>query len=168
MSINHFSLLGFFIKTLFNRGFHHTFRCTLIGGTSTMFVDIVNHPDVDKFNLTSLQAALIGEFPCSVELWKDIEQKLGVTNLINVYGTTENRPASCSTRPGETPEKKNHTVRTPLDHVEVKIVDNDGRIISVNKEGELCTRDHLSFLGYWGDKELTVQVFDNARWYHTG
>ncbi|XP_076352331.1 medium-chain acyl-CoA ligase ACSF2, mitochondrial-like isoform X2 [Tachypleus tridentatus] len=39
-----------------SRGFHHTFRCTLIGGTSTMFVDIVNHPDVDKFNLTSLQA----------------------------------------------------------------------------------------------------------------
>ncbi|XP_076352327.1 medium-chain acyl-CoA ligase ACSF2, mitochondrial-like isoform X1 [Tachypleus tridentatus] len=46
-----------------SRGFHHTFRCTLIGGTSTMFVDIVNHPDVDKFDLTSLQAALIGGSP---------------------------------------------------------------------------------------------------------
>ncbi|XP_076348339.1 putative acyl-CoA synthetase YngI [Tachypleus tridentatus] len=65
-------------------------------------------------------------------------------------------------------EKKYHTVGTPLDHVEVKIVDNDGRIVPVNKEGELCTRDHLSFLGYWGDKEQTSQVFDNARWYHTG
>ncbi|XP_076352320.1 medium-chain acyl-CoA ligase ACSF2, mitochondrial-like isoform X2 [Tachypleus tridentatus] len=145
-----------------------TERCTLIEGTPTMFIDIVNHPDVDKFDLTSLKAALSGASPCSVELWKDIEQKLGVTNLINAYSTTENSPASCSTRPGEKPEKKYHTVGTPLDHVEVKIVDNDGRIVPVNKEGELCTRDHLSFLGYWGDKEQTSQVFDNARWYHTG
>ncbi|XP_076321973.1 medium-chain acyl-CoA ligase ACSF2, mitochondrial-like [Tachypleus tridentatus] len=137
-------------------------------GTFTMFTDIVNHPDVDKFDLTSLQAALVGGSSCSVELWKHIEEKLGVTNLITLYGTTENSPVSCSTRVGETPEKKYHTVGTPLDHVEVKIVDNDGRIVPVNKEGELCTRDRFSFLGYWGDKEQTGQVFDDACWYHTG
>ncbi|XP_076348495.1 medium-chain acyl-CoA ligase ACSF2, mitochondrial-like isoform X2 [Tachypleus tridentatus] len=86
---------------------------------------------------------------------------------LNTYSTTENSPVSCSTRPGERPEKEYHTIETPLDHVEVKLVDNDGRIVPVNKEEELCTRDRLSFLGYWGDKEQCGQVFDNARWYHT-
>ncbi|XP_076352385.1 medium-chain acyl-CoA ligase ACSF2, mitochondrial-like isoform X1 [Tachypleus tridentatus] len=143
-------------------------RCTLVMGTPTMFIDIINHPDVHKFDLTSLQGALIGASPCPVELWKAIEQKLGITNVLNSYGTTENSPGICSTRPGERLDKKYHTVGTPLDHVEVKIVDNDGRIVPVNKEGELCTRGHITFLGYWGDKEQTGQVLDDARWYHTG
>ncbi|XP_076352561.1 medium-chain acyl-CoA ligase ACSF2, mitochondrial-like [Tachypleus tridentatus] len=154
-----------------------TERCTLIGGTPTMFIDIVNHPDVDKFDLTSLQAALSGASPCSVELWKDIEQKLGVTNLIEselsflphrMHTQQQKIVRQVVQHVQEKTGKKYHTVGTPLDHVEVKIVDNDGRIVPVNKEGELCTRDHLSFLGYWGDKEQTSQVFDNARWYHTG
>ncbi|XP_076352315.1 medium-chain acyl-CoA ligase ACSF2, mitochondrial-like isoform X2 [Tachypleus tridentatus] len=145
-----------------------SYKCTLVMGTPTMFVDIVNHPDVQKFDLTTLQGVLIGASPCPVQLWKDIEQKLGVTNLINAYGTTENSPGICSTRPDERLDKKYHTVGTPLDHVEVKIVDNDGRIVPVNKEGELCTRGHITFLGYWGDKEQTGQVLDDARWYHTG
>ncbi|XP_013779068.2 acyl-CoA synthetase family member 2, mitochondrial-like, partial [Limulus polyphemus] len=143
-------------------------RCSLVMGTPTMFIDIVNHPDVNKFDLTSLQGAIIGAAPCPVELCKEIEQKLGVTNIINAYGSTENSPGSCSTRPGERQDKKYHTVGTPLDHVEVKIVDKDGRIVPVNKEGELCTRGHITFLGYWGDKEKTKEVLNDARWYHTG
>ncbi|XP_022246813.1 acyl-CoA synthetase family member 2, mitochondrial-like [Limulus polyphemus] len=56
-------------------------RCTLVMGTPTMFIDIVNHPDVDKFDLTSLQGALVGASPCPVELWKEIEQKMGITTI---------------------------------------------------------------------------------------
>ncbi|XP_022246814.1 acyl-CoA synthetase family member 2, mitochondrial-like [Limulus polyphemus] len=143
-------------------------RCTLVMGTPTMFIDIVNHPDVNKFDLTSLQGALTSASPCSAELWKEVEQKLGVTNIINAYGSTETSPISCSTGPGERPDKKYHTIGTPADHVEVKIVDKDGRIVPVNKEGELYIRDSLTSLGYWGDKDKTKEVLNDARWYHTG
>jgi fatty-acyl-CoA synthase len=53
-------------------------------------------------------------------------------------------------------------------HVEVKIVDEEGRIAPVNTAGELCTRGYVVMLGYWGDEERTAESIDSAGWMHTG
>ena len=53
-------------------------------------------------------------------------------------------------------------------HLEVKIVDPQGRVVPRGVPGELCTRGYSVMLGYWNDDERTAQVIDRARWMHTG
>ena len=53
-------------------------------------------------------------------------------------------------------------------HVEVKIVDAEGRIVPRGTPGELCTRGYSVMLGYWDDPETTAEAIDAARYMHTG
>ncbi len=53
-------------------------------------------------------------------------------------------------------------------HVEIKIVDGEGRIVPPGAPGELCTRGYSVMLGYWDDPERTAEAIDRAGWMHTG
>ena len=53
-------------------------------------------------------------------------------------------------------------------HVEVKIVDEQGRIVPRGQAGEILTRGYSVMLGYWGDPERTTEAIDAAGWMHTG
>jgi len=53
-------------------------------------------------------------------------------------------------------------------HVEVKIIDSEGRIVQRGQPGELCTRGYSVMLGYWNDPERTAEAIDRNGWMHTG
>jgi fatty-acyl-CoA synthase len=53
-------------------------------------------------------------------------------------------------------------------HVEVKIIDTEGRVVPRGTAGEFCTRGYSVMLGYWDDGARTAQAIDAARWMHTG
>jgi fatty-acyl-CoA synthase len=55
-----------------------------------------------------------------------------------------------------------------LAHIEVKVIDEKGRIVPRGTSGELCTRGYSVMLGYWGDEQKTREVLDAAGWMHTG
>jgi fatty-acyl-CoA synthase len=55
-----------------------------------------------------------------------------------------------------------------LPHLDVKIVDEHGRIVPVGKRGELCTRGYAVMLGYWDDPDATHEAIDAAGWMHSG
>ncbi len=65
-------------------------------------------------------------------------------------------------------ERRVGTVGRVHPHVEVKIVDGEGRIVPPGVAGELCTRGYSVMLGYWGDPERTAEAIDRAGWMHTG
>jgi len=81
---------------------------------------------------------------------------------------TETSPVSTQTLIGDTMEHQTATVGTVHPHVEVKIVDVEGRIVPVGTPGEFCTRGYSVMLGYWDDPERTAQAIDRAGWMHTG
>jgi fatty-acyl-CoA synthase len=68
----------------------------------------------------------------------------------------------------DTLERRVSTVGRVHPHIEVKIVDGDGRIVPPGTAGELCTRGYSVMLGYWDDAEQTAEAIDAARWMHTG
>jgi fatty-acyl-CoA synthase len=84
------------------------------------------------------------------------------------YGMTETSPVSTQTSFDDPLDRRVSTVGRVHPHVEIKIVDTDGRIVPVGAPGELCTRGYSVMLGYWGDPERTVEAIDAARWMHTG
>ncbi|KAL3250921.1 hypothetical protein MRX96_055335 [Rhipicephalus microplus] len=59
------------------------------------------------------------------------------------------------------------SVGRPLDHVEVKIVDDKNRIVPTNERGELCVRGYTVFMGYFKEDKKTKEAIRNG-WYHTG
>ena len=81
---------------------------------------------------------------------------------------TETSPASFQTAIGDPEDKQVTTVGRIHPHVEVKIIDADGRIVARGQPGELCTRGYSVMRGYWGDPERTAETIDAARWLHTG
>jgi fatty-acyl-CoA synthase len=84
------------------------------------------------------------------------------------YGMTETSPASTVTTTDDPIERRVSTVGRAMPHVEIKIVDAEGRIVPRGVTGELLARGYLVMLGYWDDEEKTREAIDPARWMHTG
>jgi fatty-acyl-CoA synthase len=81
---------------------------------------------------------------------------------------TETSPVSFQSSVDDPLERRVSTVGRIQPHVEVKIVDDQGRIVPVGQQGELCTRGYLVMHGYWDDAERTREVLDAAGWMHSG
>jgi fatty-acyl-CoA synthase len=81
---------------------------------------------------------------------------------------TETSPVSTQSALDDPLALRVGTVGRVHPHVEVKIVDERGRIVARGERGELCTRGYSVMLGYWGDDAATRHAIDAARWMHTG
>ncbi|GBL96175.1 Acyl-CoA synthetase family member 2, mitochondrial [Araneus ventricosus] len=143
-------------------------ECSVIFGTPTMFVDIIRNYQSGKFNTGSLKRSIVGGAAAPATLMNDIKEVLGIPNVGIGYGTTETSPAVVSNRYKEDFENSLKGIMQPIEYVEVKIIDSKGNLIPVNTQGELCTRGHNTFLGYWDEEEKTAEVLDKTRWYHSG
>jgi fatty-acyl-CoA synthase len=81
---------------------------------------------------------------------------------------TETSPVSFQSSVDDPLEKRVATVGRIQPHLEVKIVDVEGRIVPVGTPGELLTRGYSVMREYWGDEERTREAIDASRWMHTG
>jgi fatty-acyl-CoA synthase len=69
---------------------------------------------------------------------------------------------------GDPIEKQTGTVGRAMPHVEIKIVDGEGRIVPRGVPGEICARGYSVMRGYWDDDERTAEAVDENGWMHTG
>jgi fatty-acyl-CoA synthase len=106
--------------------------------------------------------------PCPVEVMKRVQTEMHMPEVTICYGMTETSPVSTQTSVDDPLEKRTGTVGRVHPHIEVKIVDADGRVVPRGTPGELCTRGYSVMLGYWNDPEQTAQAIDAARYMHTG
>jgi len=144
-------------------------RCSFFAGTPTMYIKMLQHPNFNKFNLSSLKLGLIAAAPAPVKLIHDIMDRMGIKVLIHGYGMTENSVGTSMTRPGDTPEVISTTVGKPFPGAQVKVVDsNTGKDVPTGKEGELCTKGRLIMKGYYKMPEESAKLIDQDGWFHTG
>jgi fatty-acyl-CoA synthase len=143
-------------------------RCTSLYGVPTMFIAELDHPDFDKFDLTSLRTGMMAGAPCPIEVMRRCIRDMHLTEMTIGYGMTETSPVSTQTALDDPVERRVSTVGRVHPHVEVKIVDADGRVVPRGTPGEFCTRGYSVMLGYWDDAERTAQAIDQAGWMHTG
>jgi fatty-acyl-CoA synthase len=94
--------------------------------------------------------------------------KMNLREMTIGYGMTETSPVSTQTALDDPLERRVSTVGRVHPHVEIKIVDSEGRIVPRGVTGEFCTRGYSVMLGYWDDEERTRQAVDAAGWMHTG
>lgn len=143
-------------------------RCTSLYGVPTMFVAMLTHPEFAGFDLGSLRTGVMAGAPCPIEIMRRCLDEMHMREVTICYGMTETSPVSFQSAVDDPLERKIGTVGRVHPHVEVKIVDAEGRVVPPGTPGELCTRGYCVMQGYWGDPERTAEAIDRAGWMHTG
>jgi fatty-acyl-CoA synthase len=143
-------------------------RCTSLYGVPTMFIAELALPNFATFDLSSLRTGIMAGSPCPVEVMKRVQSEMHMPEVTICYGMTETSPVSTQTMTDDPLAKRTGTVGRVHPHVEVKVVDAEGRVVPRNTPGELCTRGYVVMLGYWENPEATAGAIDAGRYMHTG
>jgi fatty-acyl-CoA synthase len=143
-------------------------RCTALYGVPTMFVAELALPQFASFDLSSLRTGIMAGAPCPIEVMRRVIADMHMSEVTICYGMTETSPVSFQTRADADFESRVTTVGTVHPFVEVKIIDEAGRIVPRGQPGELLTRGYSVMAGYWNDPERTADAIDAASWMHTG
>ncbi len=143
-------------------------RGTALLGVPTMQIALLEHPDLESRDLSSLRSSVSGGSLVPADLVRRIESSFGVQFCI-VYGTTECSPLVTMTRFDDTPEDKAETIGRAMPQTEVKIADPiTGDLVAPGVVGELCARGYMVMRGYFEDEAATAEAIDADGWYHTG
>ena len=106
--------------------------------------------------------------PCPIEVMKKVISEMNMTEVTIAYGMTETSPVSFQGATDDPLEKRVSTVGRVHPHVQVKVVDKEGKVIPRGQSGELCTRGYSIMMGYWDDEDQTRDAIDPSGWMHTG
>lgn len=142
-------------------------RCTALYGVPTMFVAMLENLDGSPRDLSNMRTGIMAGAPCPVEVMQRVNSEMNMKEVTICYGMTETSPVSFQSFVDDPTDKRCETVGRVHPHLEVKIVDQDGQIVPVGMQGELCTRGYSVMKGYWEDSEKTSESIVDG-WMHTG
>ncbi|MCX0339831.1 AMP-binding protein [Acinetobacter radioresistens] len=143
-------------------------KCTAAYGVPTMFIAMLEHEQFNEFDLSSLRTGIMAGSPCPREIMQRVIDRMHMSQVTICYGMTETSPVSAQSMVDDPIETRVNTVGRIHPHVEIKIIDRNGKIVPRGKLGQLCTRGYSVMLGYWEDEEKTKEVIDQTGWMHTG
>ncbi|MDX8153203.1 AMP-binding protein [Patulibacter brassicae] len=143
-------------------------RCTSLYGVPTMFIAMLGDPGFATHDLSSLRTGIMAGSPCPTEVMRRVVDEMHMAEVSICYGMTETSPVSTQTRRDDPLERRVGTIGRVGPHLEVKVVDPEGRTVPRGEVGELCTRGYSVMRGYWEDPEKTAEAIDAAGWMHTG
>ena len=144
-------------------------KCTAINGVPTMFIAILNLPDFEEYDTTSLRTGIMAGAPCPVETMNSVRTRMHCPEVVIAFGQTESAPVMTMTRRDDPVELRVSTVGRLLPDVEGKIVDPaTGADLPPNIQGEILTRSACVMKGYYKMPEATAAAIDPDGWLHTG
>jgi fatty-acyl-CoA synthase len=143
-------------------------RCTALYGVPTMFIAQLDHPEFARFDLKSLRTGIMAGSPCPIEVMKKVQSHMHMGEVTIAYGMTETSPVSTQCATDDPVERRVSTVGQVLPHIEIKIVDPEGKAVPRGETGEFCTRGYSVMKGYWNDEAKTRDAIDEAGWMRTG
>ena len=142
-------------------------KCTAVYGVPTMFVAMLEELEKNPRDLSNLRTGVMAGASCPVEVMQRVNSEMNMSEVTICYGMTETSPVSFQSFVDDPTEKRCETVGRVHPHLEVKVVDTDGQIVTVGQQGELCTRGYSVMKGYWEDPDKTKETIIDG-WMHTG
>lgn len=141
-------------------------RPTLFPGAPTIYVALLNHPDLKKYDLSSIKACISGSAPLPTEVQEQFEK---ITNgkLVEGYGLTESSPVTHANFVWE--NRVNGSIGVPWPDTDCKIFKMDAidEEAEVGEVGEIAVKGPQIMKGYWNNEEETNNVLKNG-WLFTG
>jgi long-chain acyl-CoA synthetase len=141
---------------------------TIFQGVPTMYHAMLAADARDSADVSSLRACMSGGAAMPVEVMKEFEEAFGC-EVLEGYGLSETSPVASFNHPGQ--ERKPGSIGTPIEGVEMKLVDEDGNDVEGTGQeavGEIAIRGHNIMKGYWGKPEATEEVLDDDGWFRSG
>jgi long-chain acyl-CoA synthetase len=129
-----------------------------------MFGALLHHPGRERFDTSSLRICITGGASMPVEVLHGFEEAFGA-ELLEGYGLSETSPTACAGHPGR-PQKAG-SIGTPIERVEMRIVDEDDKEVPQGEVGEIVIRGHNIMKGYWNRSEATAEAMRGG-WFHSG
>ena len=139
---------------------------TLMPGVPTMYTAMMNHPDIGKYDLSSIKGCISGGAPLPIEVKQGFE-KLSGCKLVEGYGLTETSPVvACNPLEGES---KEGSIGLPVPGTRIAILDREDptKEMPIGEPGEICVAGPQVMKGYWNRPEATeATIIDGLL--HTG
>ena len=139
-------------------------RVTHFYGVPTMYGALLHHPDRESFDTSALRTCITGGASMPVEVLRGFEEAFGAI-VLEGYGLSETSPVACSNHPDR--ERKPGSIGTPLEGVEMRVVDEDDNEVAQGEAGEIVIRGHNIMKGYWQRPEATAEAMRGG-WFHSG
>lgn len=137
---------------------------TLFPGAPTMYIGLINHPEINKYDLSSIEACISGSAPLPIEVQQKFEE-ITKGKLVEGYGLTEASPVThCNFIWGE---RVTGSIGVPWPDTEAKIIKEDGTEADVREIGELVIKGPQVMQGYWNRPEETAETLKDG-WLYTG
>lgn len=140
-------------------------RPTLFPGAPTMYAALLNHPELKKYDVRSIEACLSGAAALPLEVQEKFEQVTG-GRLVEGYGLTETSPVTHANPIWG--RRKNGSIGIPVPDTDARVVDPEtGEELPLGEVGELAVRGPQVMKGYWNMPEETADVLQDG-WLRTG
>jgi acyl-CoA synthetase (AMP-forming)/AMP-acid ligase II len=143
-------------------------RISMLPGPPTLYQTILNHPDRDRHDLSSLRLSVTGAAAIPVELILRMRKELTFETIITGYGLTESCGIATMCRYDDDPETIATTSGRAIPGVEVQVVDEHGNEVTRGEPSEVVIRGYNVMQGYLDDPEETAATIDGDGWLHTG
>lgn len=147
-------------------------RLTKLPLVATMLDMVINHPQIDDFDLSSVEKITYGASPIHERILKRSLEVFPHANFCQIFGQTEGGPSVTALPPKyhvtEGPNAgKLKSVGLPLIGVDLTILDEAGNELPSGETGEICIRGPGVSPGYWNLPEATVET-QHGGWLHSG
>ena len=133
-------------------------------GVPTMFGALLHHPERERFDTSALRNCITGGASMPVEVLRGFEEAFGA-KVLEGYGLSETSPVACSNHPDM--ERKPGSIGTPIEGVEMRLVDENDQPVAQGEVGEIVIRGHNIMKGYWQRPEATAEAMRGG-WFHSG
>jgi long-chain acyl-CoA synthetase len=137
---------------------------TVFEGVPTMYGALLHDPGRESADLSKLRLCVSGGASLPVELMRAFEDAFGAI-ILEGYGLSETSPVASFNHPDR--ERKPGSIGTPIEGVEMKVVDEDDNEVAAGEVGEIVIRGHNVMKGYWERPEATQDCMRGG-WFHTG
>ncbi|MEV5561027.1 AMP-binding protein [Nonomuraea wenchangensis] len=144
-------------------------RVSVLLGPPTLFQGILDAPDRDRYDVSSIRVTMASAASVSPELFRRMRDELAAEVVHSAYGLTEATSLVTTVLPtaDEFDDIATTVGRAALD-IEVRVVDEEGQDVPPGQPGELLCRGYNVMRGYWEEPELTAEVITEDGWLKTG
>ncbi len=146
-------------------------KVTVATFVPTMLGMILQLPDLDRYDLSSLKLITYGASPMPEAVLSECLRRFPGIRFAQSYGMTELSPVATILQPEDhlpsAPRRRLRSAGRPIVSAEVRIADADDRDMKPGEVGEIQVRGPMVMMGYWRQPELTVKALKGG-WMHTG
>ena len=139
-------------------------KITLFQGVPTMYNGMLHASNKDDVDTSSLRLCMSGGSAMPEEVMRKFEEQFGC-KVLEGYGLSETSPVASFNHPDK--ENKPGSIGTPIEGVEMKLVDDDGNEVDDGEVGEIAIKGHNIMKGYWNREEATAESIKDG-WFFSG